>query len=407
MRGALWVFVAALLVCSVPAFAGSATKGDWEIGGYGGYGWLDEYGGLLPKDNALFGGRLGYFLTRHWSVEASAQRLPTERDTVGGADTEIKLDAFRFNVLYNLGAGKTVRPFLTAGLGSERVKVEGFDTDSQMGWNIGGGFRFALGEHVCIRTEGRYVRSHIDDIDESEGNVEATAGLSLLFGGDDDEGETAVETAAPVRENQPPSVTCAPDRQEVLPGESVRIVVTASDPDGDPLTYEYTTSSGKVVGTGNTAMLDFTGVTGPGGGTVTVRVSDDHGHSTTCDATVRLMEAQKPAESISCLAGGFPRNLSRLTNVDKACLDDIASRLKGDPRAKVVVIGHADTRETSKDRVATQRADAVKDYLVQAGVEASRITTRSAGDTKTLGGDAAGNRRVEVWFVPEGAREPE
>ena len=28
------------------------------------------------------------------------------------------------------------------------------------------------------------------------------------------------------------------------------------------------------------------------------------------------------------MAGGFPRNLARLTNVDKACLDDVATRLR-------------------------------------------------------------------------------
>jgi outer membrane protein OmpA-like peptidoglycan-associated protein len=76
----------------------------------------------------------------------------------------------------------------------------------------------------------------------------------------------------------------------------------------------------------------------------------------------------------------------------------------------VVVIGHIDSRET--EAVAQRRADAVRDYLVQErSIEASRITTRSAGATKPLdpGTDAAGqsrNRRVEVWFVPEGATEP-
>ena len=36
---------------------------------------------------------------------------------------------------------------------------------------------------------------------------------------------------------------------------------------------------------------------------------------------------------MTCTSGGFPRNLARLNNVDKACLDDVASRLRTDPRA--------------------------------------------------------------------------
>ena len=49
------------------------------------------------------------------------------------------------------------------------------------------------------------------------------------------------------------------------------------------------------------------------------------------------------AETITCISGGFPANLARLNNVDKACLDDVASRLRQDPRSRVVIVGHADS----------------------------------------------------------------
>jgi len=116
---------------------------------------------------------------------------------------------------------------------------------------------------------------------------------------------------------------------------------------------------------------------------------------------------------VTCTSGGFPRNLARLNNVDKACLDDVASRLRTDPRARVIVVGHADSQERYPDVIARRRAEAVKDYLVkERGIEESRITTRSAGATKPLdtGTDAAArarNRRVDVIFVPEGATVPE
>ena len=118
-------------------------------------------------------------------------------------------------------------------------------------------------------------------------------------------------------------------------------------------------------------------------------------------------------QAVSCVAGGFPRNLARLNNVDKACLDDVASRLRSDPRARVIVVGHADSQERFPEVIARRRAEAVRDYLVkERGVDESRITTRSAAATRPLdsGTDAsarARNRRVEVWFVPEGATVPE
>jgi outer membrane protein OmpA-like peptidoglycan-associated protein len=125
------------------------------------------------------------------------------------------------------------------------------------------------------------------------------------------------------------------------------------------------------------------------------------------------MRAPARVEAVTCVAGGFPRNLARLNNVDKACLDDVAVRLRNDPRSRVIVVGHADSGERTPEVIARRRAEAVRDYLTrERGIEASRITVRSAAATKPLdtGTDAAArarNRRVEIWFVPEGATAPE
>jgi outer membrane protein OmpA-like peptidoglycan-associated protein len=123
-------------------------------------------------------------------------------------------------------------------------------------------------------------------------------------------------------------------------------------------------------------------------------------------------EVAKP-EAVVCVSGGFPRNLARLNNVDKACLDDVAARLRQDPRSRVVVIGHADKAERFPEVIGRKRAEEVKQYLVtQRGVDESRISVRSAAanrpaDTGSSAEARARNRRVEVIFVPEGASVPE
>jgi outer membrane protein OmpA-like peptidoglycan-associated protein/opacity protein-like surface antigen len=414
MRSTILALVAGLLVVTSPAFAGGGARGDVEFGVYGGYGWLDDYGIFHPKNGPLYGARLGYFFTPNWSLEGSAQRLSskTDFDLFGVSNVDVHIDSYRLNLLYNFGAGEPVRPFLTAGGGYEKTSFEGFGQACDFGWNAGGGLRWFPSPHWNLRAEGRYVRTSVGgSIDEEQGNVEATLGIGWLFGGGKE--TEAVEASEPPPVNRAPTVSCASDRPAILPGEEVSVRATASDPDGDPLTYEWSTTAGRVTGSGSSATLDFSGATPPTTATVTVRVSDGHGHLTSCNLAVSLREPSRPAEAISCLAGGFPRNMSRLNNVDKACLDDMAQRLKADPRARVIIIGHADSQESAAEQIGEQRAKAVQDYVVRdRGIEASRITIRSAAATKPLdpGTDAvarARNRRVVVWFVPEGAKEPE
>ncbi len=410
MRKTMWACVTLLLLAPIPAFAGHGARGDWELGAYGGHEWLDDYGPFKLKDDLFYGGRLGYFITRHFGLEASAQRLATE--TSGLPSRDVDLTSYRGNAIFNLLAGVPFQPFLTAGLGAEKTDIAGFSNESKMGWNAGGGFRVYLMRAVALRLDGRYSQVHLEALNENAHNVEASAGLSLLFGGREGEGQGEERHEMPQPSNQPPTVSVVCDHPEVLPGETVNVTATGSDPEGRPLTYTWSSSEGHIEGNGSTATLTMDGVTAPSNATVTVRAMDDHGLSSAAECSVRLVEAAKPAEAVSCMAGGFPRNLSRITNVDKACLDDVASRLRDDPRAHVVVVGYADSHERSAQRIGSERADAVKDYLVQAGADGSRITTRSGGSSKPLdtGTDMttqSRNRRVEVWFVPEGAREPD
>jgi outer membrane protein OmpA-like peptidoglycan-associated protein len=217
---------------------------------------------------------------------------------------------------------------------------------------------------------------------------------------------------APPPANRPPTVACQTDRASVIPGETVRCRATASDPDGDTLSYEWSASAGKVTGSGAEATFDSAGITGPSSVTVTVKVSDGRGGTASANCPIRVEEPKRP-ETITCTSGGFPRNLSRLNNVDKACLDDVATRLRQDPKARVVIVGHADSKERYPEVIGRTRAEAVKNYLVKdRGIEESRITAKSAGatrplDTGTSAAARAKNRRVELIFVPEGATPPE
>ncbi len=213
--------------------------------------------------------------------------------------------------------------------------------------------------------------------------------------------------------NRPPTVTVTCDTP-VLAGQISNCSANASDPDGDPLTYAWTSGAGRISGSAASATLDTTGMNEGDCTPVTVSVSDGRGGQAQAQTRVCVKQPEKKAEPVTlCTSSGFPRNLSRLNNVDKACLDDVASRLKADPRARVVVIGHADSKERYPEVIARKRAEAIKDYLVkERGVEDARVSVRSAGaskpiDTGTTAAARAKNRRVEVVLVPEGASLPE
>jgi outer membrane protein OmpA-like peptidoglycan-associated protein len=218
----------------------------------------------------------------------------------------------------------------------------------------------------------------------------------------------------PAPANRPPTVSLDCVKDTLLQGETTPCNATASDPDGDPLTYTWSSSAGRVTGSGANTTLDTGGVACDTTITVTVQVSDGRGGTASATDTVRVRcpEKAKP-EAVTCTSGGFPRNLARLNNVDKACLDDVASKLRSDPRSRVIVVGYADSSERYADVTGRKRAEAVKNYLVkERGVDAARITAKSAGSSKPLdtGKSAASrakNRRVDVIFVPEGATVPE
>ncbi len=221
--------------------------------------------------------------------------------------------------------------------------------------------------------------------------------------------QVAVAVTARRAPNRPPTVSCQPDRPSVPAGEAVRWRATAVDPDGDALRYTWTISTGRITGAGSEAVSETAGLVAPATLTATVAVDDGRGSGAQARCEVRVETGRPPARTVTCVSAGFPRNLARLNNVDKACLDDVAVRMRQDLRSTLLIKGHAEAGERYPEVLARKRAEAAKDYLVtERGIEASRIVTRGVIDgVPDVTARAGANRRVEAVFAPEDTVLPE
>lgn len=222
---------------------------------------------------------------------------------------------------------------------------------------------------------------------------------------DDGHGGTATcstDIGVTQRPNANPTITCSPERNPILAGERVAIKSVASDPDGDPLTYSYSASAGQVSGSGPTAQFDSTGLNA-GSYTVTGKVNDGRGGTASCTATVDVQKPAPPPQATKVGDCGYTKvGASRFDNACKRVGDDVALRLKSDPNAKLVIVGFADGKEPKAAKLAESRAELAKKYIVEKGVDASRISTK-VGTASTDKGSEKDNRRVDFILVPEGA----
>jgi len=386
MRKMILTVLVTLLLTAVPALAENGEKGDFELGLFGGYGWLDDYGQYRPEDDTLFGARGGYFFTPAWSLELSWQRLATSTnfsEFIGLPNTSMTLSCYRLNVLYNFLQGESTRPFLTAGVGCERVNIRSFGERSDLGFNVGGGVRWFVSPHFIVRLDGRFVQTDVGgDIDSTQQNIEGTFGIGWVFGS----GPAAVAPAAPISDTDSDGdgVYDRTDRCPKTPrGWPVDMWGCPLDSDGDGVPdgidlCPYTPRSVKV---------DENGCPFPA-------------------ASVPLIEILRERKAVVLEGVEFDIDKDTLRPESLTTLDEVAASLKDWSDVRLEVQGHCSEPGTDEHNMdlSQRRAAAVKAYLVSRGIGTSRLEAKGYGETRPIAGNEtkAGrqlNRRVELHVI--------
>ncbi len=278
-------------------------------------------------------------------------------------------------------------------------------------WEISGDHAADLGKgesavvDTTSMTPGQYtVRATVTDPKQKKNNT-ATCTASFT-----------------VKQPRPPLLVCSASPATVKPGEPISITVSGSSPDLSAIDKRSFSASAGSLKEGETkqgeqpgefttvATLDTTNLA-PGTITVNVGATDVHGLSSTCTASAEVVAPPAPPSAPTAqLAGKCNFNDSkrpaRVDNPCKAMLDGVAMQLQREQGSRLVIIGFAQSTETSSKKgkdLESIRAGNVRDYLTAGEgnqrIDTSRIEIRKSNDQSV-------GKTAYVYVLPENAVLP-
>jgi OOP family OmpA-OmpF porin len=370
----------------------------------------------LAKVAPDVGLRVGYYPSRFVGIEAEGGVMPTHlRDSNDAA----LLYTARGQLVVQLGLW-SITPFVLVGGGGLGVasprEVLGNDVDPLLHW--GGGLKFYLNRWVMLRLDVRDLVSHKRGVDEvfNAHNLEVLLGLSFTVGRKKEKPKPKPEPTVILldldgdgfvdeRDN-------CPEEAETVNGYLDDDGCPEFDQDGDGF-WDEQDSCPEEAETVND-YLDEDGCPefdqdGDG-------FWDDEDD---CPEEAETVNGYKDAdgcpdevpEEIQAFTGAiegitFETDSDAIRPTSRARLDEAVDVLLRHPDVRIKVVGYTDDRGEREHNLdlSKRRANSVKTYLVEHGVDAERITTDGLGpdypiDTNATRTGRAHNRRIEFEIV--------
>ena len=287
---------------------------------------------------------------------------------------------FKIGAVWNAPAGLFVHGGLNYSFGTAGRTVGGLDIDHSE-W----GFDVRIGWHPGVTP----ARERVRVIKET----------------------TTITAAAP----PPPPPPPAPNRNPtfsaaamcepgvVEPGGTTKCAATATDPDGDAVTYLWSAPAG-TFSAPNAQNTGWTAPNQPGNQVLTVTATDARGGTAT--ASVTLQVVRREVLVFEDVHFDFDRFNLRPDAIK--ILDDAVTKLMAQGDVRVTIEGHTDSIGTVEYNLALgeRRANSVRDYLVQRGIMNMRLMTVSYGEERPIADNStaqgrAMNRRAHLVVILE------
>jgi len=214
---------------------------------------------------------------------------------------------------------------------------------------------------------------------------------------------TANYAVKPLPPKNPPTVSLSANPSELTPGGAVNVTASCTSPDGAPVSVaNWTSTSGTISGSGNSATLNTSGLT-PGPVTVTATCTDSRGLNSQASTQVTIqnppsppvdkaLEARLALHSVYFPTGQPDTKVPTggLLPSQQQTLIGLATDFKkyrdAKPDAHLTLEGHADHRGSAafNQALTERRVARVKSFLVEQGVPEAVIDTKAFGKERNL-----------------------